>query len=188
VADVEDDPDQALPGHIEQGLAAIGRLHEEHRQGASAVHQIVERATIFVARPRFAGMILVFLVTWGCANLLLLKAGLPAVDAPPFFVLQGLVEASALFITVFILITDRRENELSQLREQLTLELTMLGQQKSAKIISLLEELRRDLPNVRDRRDLEAEHLAQAADPEAMMDALREARTESTPDSDPPAS
>ena len=91
---------------------------------------------------------------------------------------QGLCELTALFIAVLILITERREIELSELREQLTLELAMLGEQKAAKTIALLEELRRDLPNVRNRRDPEAEDLATPADPEAVIEALKATQME----------
>ena len=43
-----------------------------------------------------------------------------------------------------ILATQRRENQLAQLREQLNLELAILSEQKTAKVIQLLEESRRD--------------------------------------------
>lgn len=52
----------------------------------------------------------------------------------------------------------------------------MLAEQKSSKVISLLEELRRDLPMVRNRNDPEAADLAQPADPEAVLEALKESQ------------
>jgi uncharacterized membrane protein len=60
----------------------------------------------------------------------------------------------------------------------LTLELAMLSEQKAAKLIELVEELRRDMPNVQDRVDQEAEALAQPADPEAVLEALKENQAE----------
>jgi uncharacterized membrane protein len=61
---------------------------------------------------------------------------------------------------VLILATQRREDQLAQRREQLTLELAILGEQKTAKIIQLLEESRQDNPQVHDRHDPEAEAMA----------------------------
>ena len=49
-------------------------------------------------------------------------------------------------------------------REQMTLELAILSEQKSAKIIALLEEFRRNDPNQGNDRDEVAEALAKAAD------------------------
>jgi uncharacterized membrane protein len=71
----------------------------------------------------------------------------------------------SLYIVVLILATQRREYQLAQLREQLTLELAILSEQKTAKVIQLLEESRRDNPLIRNRVDQEAEAMAQPADP-----------------------
>ena len=86
-------------------------------------------------------------------------------DPPPFNWLQGLVGLLALYDTVLILITQRRDDLLASYREQLTLELAILGEQKAAKIIALLEEMRCDNPNLRDRVDVEAEAMSVPADP-----------------------
>ena len=76
-------------------------------------------------------------------------------------------------MTVLILTTQRREDELAGLRDQLTLELSILSEQKSAKIIGLLEELRRDDPHISNRPDEHADALSRPADPNAVMDALK---------------
>jgi uncharacterized membrane protein len=73
-----------------------------------------------------------------------------------------------------ILGTQRRADQLASHREQLTLELAILSEQKSAKIIALLEELRRDHPEVRDRIDPEAHAMSTPADPEAVLEAIQE--------------
>ena len=175
-----------LPTHIEATIASISRLHEQHRRGATPVQRAVDAVTRFVARPRFAGLVALGVTLWIVGNALAPRIGLRAFDPWPFNGLQGVTGVIALFMTVFILITDRRENELSQLREQLTLELAMLGEQKAAKLIALVEELRRDMPSVPNRRDAEAEDLAQPADPEAVLEALKESQTDEVGDLDVP--
>lgn len=50
----------------------------------------------------------------------------------------------------------------------------MLSEQKIAKLISLVEELRSDLPNVNNRYDPETEVMKQAADPRVVLDKLEE--------------
>jgi uncharacterized membrane protein len=55
----------------------------------------------------------------------------------------------------------------------------LLTEQKTAKLINLLEELRRDLPNVRNRHDPEAAELQQSMNPELVRSALNE-RSERT--------
>ena len=65
-------------------------------------------------------------------------------------------------------------DQLASYREQLTLELAILGEQKSAKISALLEEMWRDSPTLRNRIDEEAAAMAVAADPQAVLDAIKE--------------
>ena len=50
----------------------------------------------------------------------------------------------------------------------------LLTEQKTAKLIDLLEELRRDLPNVKDRHDPEAAELQQSMNPDQVLAALDE--------------
>ncbi len=83
---------------------------------------------------------------------------------------------SALVMSVLILSTQRREDVLAEQRAVLTLELAMLNERKSAKIISLLEELRRDSPAIADRVDRESEAMAKAADPESVLSAIQQQR------------
>jgi uncharacterized membrane protein len=87
--------------------------------------------------------------------------------------MQGAVALAALYMTVFILATQRREDELANRHEQLTLELAMLSEQKAAKIISLLEELRQDHPEIQDRVDKEAAAMSSPAESRSILEALK---------------
>ena len=99
-------------------------------------------------------------------------------DAPPFFWMQGAIALTALYMTLLILATQRREDELASRREQLTLELSILAEQKSAKIIELIEELRRDLPMLKNRVDQEANAMSVPADPQAVFAAIKDKHEE----------
>ena len=48
--------------------------------------------------------------------------GYRPIDLPPFSGLDGAVSVASLFMVVLILATQRREDQLAQLREQLNLE------------------------------------------------------------------
>jgi uncharacterized membrane protein len=61
------------------------------------------------------------------------------------------------------------------------LKVTLLTEQKTAKLIDLLEELRRDMPNVRDRHDPEATLLQKAMSPERVLAALDERNNPNVP-------
>ena len=63
-------------------------------------------------------------------------------------------------------------------REQLNLELAILSEQKTAKVVALLEELRRDSPTVRDRVDKQADVMARPTDAQSVIDAIKGTRSE----------
>ena len=81
-------------------------------------------------------------------------------------------------MVVLILATQRREDELAQHREQLLLELAILSEQKTTKVIRLLEESRRDNPLIHNRVDQEAEAMARPADPQSVINAIKETQGE----------
>ena len=78
------------------------------------------------------------------------------------------------YITALVLMSQRRKDELSELREQLNLELAIMTEKKVAKLIALNEEMRRDHPQLADRVDHQAEAMSKPADPEAVLDAFKE--------------
>ena len=167
-----------LPAHIEETIRSIARLHAEHHQNATPHQRAVDRITALLGRPRFMGILTVIAAGWISLNLLATALGYRAIDPPPFSELGGAVSLASLYLVVLILATQRREYQLAQLREQLTLELAILSEQKTSKVIQLLEESRRDNPLIRDRVDQQAEAMAQPADPQSVLDAIKDNHTE----------
>jgi len=161
----------SVPDHIQQTIDTIAGVHARHQREATQAHRFMQGTVSWVARPRFIVLLSLFVAGWIAANLLLRGQ---AFDPPPFPILQDLGTLTALYITVLILITAQREKEIGEHREQLTLELAILAEQKSAKIIQLIEEARRDNPLIGDRHDAEAAELAVPADPEAVLDAIKD--------------
>jgi len=117
-------------------------------------------------------------VGWASLNLLAGALGYRPIDPPPFSGLAGAVSLVSLYMVVLILTTQRREDTLAQHREQLILELALLSEQKTAKVIELLEEVRRDNPHIHDRIDEQADAMAQPSDPQQVLDAIRDIHAE----------
>jgi uncharacterized membrane protein len=161
------------PTHIEDTVQAIARLRAEHDRGASALQRMVERFTARVGSPGFVVVLTILVGSWIGLNCFYLALGNKPIDEPPFCWMQGAVALAALYMTVFILATQRREDELANRHEQLTLELAMLSEQKTAKIISLLEELRQDHPEIHDRVDKEAAAMSSPVDSRSILEALK---------------
>jgi uncharacterized membrane protein len=175
-SDAATDSELILPPHIEQTVQAITRLHNAHEERATPLELLVDRLTALVARPAFVGATLAAVAIWIAANLLLRRLVGWSFDRPAFPWLQGAGELAAILITTLILMSQRRKDELSELREQLTLELAIMTEHKGAKLIALMEEMRRDNPMLVNRVDSEADEMSTAADPETVLEAFHEAK------------
>jgi uncharacterized membrane protein len=159
--------------HVEGIVQALARLGEEHERKATLLQRIVGGFTGRAASPRFVILLTAILFSWIGVNSALLLLGKKPIDEPPFFWMQGAVSLTALYMTVLILATQRRENELASHHEHLTLELAILSEQKTAKIIALLEELRQDHPDIHDRIDREAAALSEPTDPQSVLETIK---------------
>lgn len=158
--------------HIARNVETIGALHvhEEHR--VDRHQRAIEALTAAVGRPSMLYTVLAVVALWTSYNALAPRLGAPRWDAPPFFWLQGVMATCGLLVATMVLITQNRQGRLAAMRSHLDLQVNLLAEQKIAKLIALVEELRRDLPDVRNRPDTEAEAMAAAADPEAVLHAL----------------
>jgi len=167
-------PDIDVPPHVAETIHAIALLHAEHHRKSTLAERIVDRVTTAVGRPVFLLVLMGAMALWMSLNEFLSLSGGAAPDAPPFAGLEISISLLALVIAVMILISQSRADRFANLREQMTLEATLLTEQKTRKIIELLEELRRDSPGVRDREDVEAAQMAAKADPHEVLAVIDE--------------
>ncbi len=172
---MDDDASPILPAHIEETVRAIAALQAQHESEATPLERLVESLTAAIGQPVFLIWLAIAAISWALANAAAAKLGYVPLDPPPFSWLQGTASLSALLVTVIILTTQRRADRLASLRTQLTLELAIVGEQKTAKVISLLEESRRDNPMLVNRDDQEASDMSKPANPVIVRDALASA-------------
>jgi|HubBroStandDraft_5_1064220.scaffolds.fasta_scaffold17973_2 uncharacterized membrane protein len=163
-----------LPTHVEEAIQAIAAMHAAHREEASWLDRLIDGITAAVARASFLFCVAAVLVLWVLSNALSQRSGLGAFDALPFPLLALCVSCAALFIAILILASQRRADRLANLREQMTLETVLLNTQKASKLIDLMEEFRRDSPNVKDRVDLEAMEMSGMPNHETVLNAIQE--------------
>jgi uncharacterized membrane protein len=160
-----DAPTPILPEHIEETIRATVKLYADHHKAATRTQRVVERMVDLLGRPGFIGLLIAAVLCWTAGNLLAPAFGYAPIDPPPFSWLELAVSLTALCIMVLILTMQRRDDQLAEHREQMTLELAILSEQKLAKIIQLLEESRRDNPLLGNRVDASADAMAMPADP-----------------------
>ena len=158
-----------LSDHVAESIETVAEFHRQHYRQASNVQKSIDGVTGRLGRP--GALILVVAVLGAWAALAIAKAG-GRVDQPIFAWLEFAATVAALVISMLILVTQRREDELAERRAQLTLELALLADRRSAKIVALLEELRRDHPDLADRQDAESAAMATPTDTQTVVEAI----------------
>ncbi len=174
---VSDKPD-ALPSHIAQTAESLAAMHTRTLAQLSGHQRTIEWLTSRLGRPSSLYAILSLVLTWVALNVALVALGRRAIDAPPFACLQGAASVAALLMTAMVLTSQTRQTRHSDQRAQLDLQVGLLIDAKVTKLISLVEELRRDLPSVPNRRDTLAEEMKEQVAPGVMLEALQQSLEE----------
>jgi uncharacterized membrane protein len=161
-----------VPPSISQNIEAMGDYYKREEQRVGSAQRLLERLGDAIGRPLFLGIILIFVGLWMLFNGMATRLGIVAFDPPPFVTLEAIIALAALLITTIVLIGQNRLAKLEQRRGQMELQVNILTEQKTTTIIRLLEELRRDLPMVRDRHDPDAATLQEPTDATQILTAL----------------
>ena len=167
------------PIHIEETIQSIAGLRAEHHANGTRHQRVVDRITSLMGSAIFIATLSVFVLGWVSLNGLAPALGYRALDPPPFAWLAGAASLASLYLVILILTTQIGDDRLTQRLELLNLELTILSEEKIAKVVALLEELRQDSPHLRDQVDELAEAMSQPADPQSVIDAIKETRSKS---------
>lgn len=159
---------------INQNIEAVLNFYAREDEKMSFAQRLLEKTSYFISEPIFLGLILLFVFIWIACNLIMSYFSMTPFDPAPFHFLQAIVGLSALLTATVVLSKQNRLAKLEERRAHLDLKVNLLTEQKTAKMIDLLEELRFDLPNIRNRPDTIATELKHALSPKQVLAALDE--------------
>jgi uncharacterized membrane protein len=144
-----------------------------HENGPVRTHQrLLEYISEAIGSPFFLGAMVCLVAIWVIDNQFSRQLHTPRFDPAPFPILQGLLGLGALLTTIVVLIKQNRFGKMELRRAHLELQVNLLTEQKVTKLINLIEELRRDLPMIKDRIDPQANAFQVPTDPESVLKAL----------------
>lgn len=168
------DQDQVSP-LVNENIDSIATFHRTEERKLRASERFLAHVSGVIGHPGYLIAVLVFIGLWIVASLAASWLGLAPWDPPPFGGLQALLTIAAVATSTIVLITQQRHARLESRRAHLDLQVNLLTEQKVTKLIILIEELRRDLPNVHDRDDPEATALQVRTDTALVLSALANA-------------
>jgi uncharacterized membrane protein len=153
---------------LRQKVDTIADLHHAGEQRVTRHQRFVEAITHRLGQPRTLYVLLTLVAGWICVNTLTSLRW----DPPPFFWLEGVISLLSLLTTTVVLISQNRWLLRADRRSQLDLHINLLAEEKVAKLVALIEELRRDLPSVPNRDDPQAASMAHGTDAREALETL----------------
>lgn len=164
-----------LPPSVSENIDTITAFYQRHEEHLSVPQTIIEKMSVILGSPGYVAASVVFMIGWIVANLVGLELGYEEVDEPPFFWLQGIIAVNAFIISTTVLIRQNRMQKLAQHHARLDLQVNLMTEEKTSKIIAMLDALRRDIPGMPPPTDQEATDMAQPADAEAVLAVIENA-------------
>ena len=160
-------PSDNIPGlthMMQRNLAAVQRIETQLLSERSAADVVVDRITAFCGSLSFIWIHLAWYGGWVLVNVLG-PQGL-RFDPYPFNFLTLAVSLEAIFLSTFILITQNRQARLNDLREGLDLQINLLGEEETTRILSMLQQIQEHLGIA--CNDPELAEMEQQFEPEAL--------------------
>jgi uncharacterized membrane protein len=170
--DNDDELTSRLPQSVNDNLGTIAEYYARNEEKVTRAQAFVEKMSVFLGSPGYVAANVVFIVCWIILNLAAPGLDIDQFDEPPFFWLQGFVSLNAFIISTTVLIRQNRMSTLAEHNAHLDLQISLLSEEKTSKIIAMLEEIRRDSPTLPDKVDNEAEELSHSADTSTVLEAI----------------
>ena len=119
----------------EQNVETVTRLEEAAREQRTPTDRVAEKIASFCGSMTFVWVQLFYFAGWILLNTI---PGIPHIDPFPFTFLTLIVSLEAIFLSIFILISQNLDSRVSERRSHLDLQLNLLSEQENTKMIVML--------------------------------------------------
>jgi len=155
-----------------QIFSSIESVEAKAKAKRSWVERLEDRIVYTFGTIKFLLFNLLFFAAWISVNSGLVS-GIEPFDPYPFIFLTMVVSLEAIFLAVFVLITQNRQSKISSLREEAELHVNLISEQEITKILKVLGVILKRLGDD-DRPDPELQKMLDPLDPEEIERQLEE--------------
>src|SRR3954466_3138141 len=157
---------------------AFRAIKAQHASNRSAMEVLADRMITFASATPFLVVHAVVFVVWICWNIP--AFGFPQFDPYPYGMLTTIVSLEAIFLSIFVLMTQSRESRIGELREELTLQVNLRMEEEITKTLHLVAGLYARL-GLKMADDPELRAMLEPLDPKRMENDLAEQISSSSP-------
>ena len=162
---------RATTESAQQNIETIARIEQEAIEQRSASEKVSEAFTRFMGSMTFVVIHLAGLAVWFSWNLG--AFGLEPFDPFPFGILTLIVSTEGVILAIFVLISQNRMSRLANQRAHLNLQISLLAEQETTKILQRLKTVADHLDIRETERDEEIERLSQSTHLEVLAEELK---------------
>jgi uncharacterized membrane protein len=148
-----------------RNVERIQALEREEHGKATTADRVADAIANFVGSIAFAWVTVVLIGGWVVGNLLVPPDD--RIDSFPYPLLTLVLSIEAIFLAIFILMSQNRAAHVSEKRSHLDLQLNLLSEQENTKMLLMLEDIAKAVGH-RTPSDPEVQVLEQATEPEAL--------------------
>jgi uncharacterized membrane protein len=157
---------------------AFRAIKAQHASNRSAMEVLADRMIGFASSTPFLVVHAILFFAWIYWNLPF--SGLPKFDPYPYSMLTTAVSLEAIFLAIFVLMTQSRESRIGELREELTLQVNLRMEEEITKTLHLVAGLYSRL-GLQLADDPELKAMLEPLDPKKMESDLSEQISASMP-------
>ena len=172
-ADVVDtESARATTESAQQNIHAIARLEQETIESRKVPERIGDAFTRVMGSLGFVVAHVIGFGAWFSINLGLIP-GVKPFDPFPFGILTLIVSAEGVFLAIFVLLSQNRMSRLSSQRAHLNLQISLLAEQETTKLLQHLRRISEHLGIEESAQDREVERLSQVTHLETLAEELK---------------
>jgi uncharacterized membrane protein len=157
---------------------AFRAIKAQHASNRSQMEVWADRMISFASSTPFLVIHLIIFIVWIAWNIP--AFGLKQFDPYPYGMLTTIVSLEAIFLSVFVLMTQSRESRIGELREELTLQVNLRMEEEITKTLHLVAGLYARL-GLQLADDPELRSMLEPLDPKKMENDLTEQISASSP-------
>ncbi|HLL60705.1 MAG TPA: DUF1003 domain-containing protein [Candidatus Nitrosocosmicus sp.] len=126
----------------EQRRQLYHSLEAKSLRSRSLLTNIADLLTSFTGTPNFLIANVIFFILWILINVNFIP-GIVPFDPYPFGFLTMMVSLEAIFLSIFVLISQNRSSYISTMREEVSLRVNLIAEEEITKILEILAEVRK---------------------------------------------
>jgi uncharacterized membrane protein len=164
---------------VRKNIASIAELEDQLERRRSGVDRVSDAITGFVGSLRFLAAHVLGFGAWVLWNAGLFAA--PPFDPYPFVFLNFVLAVEAVVLSTFVLMSQNRQNRRSEDWAHLALQVSLLAEQETTKILQMQQAVCEQLGLQKVARDAELKEMVETTHVEVLAKELGQAREPEEP-------